>query len=164
MTESAPVVKIVSPRRALVFLGIVCMLFAAMGVVIIALAPTQEMNLIVGTLAIGFFGVGGGIALVGQLRKSVPLRADDEGLRLGGGGRIPWEDVDRIGATTTALGVRMRRFDTFLATVPKSAGHTAESLRAARAQTGWDLAWESRLLDRSPGDAARDLQRRRRSS
>lgn len=162
MAASTAPVRIVSPRRALIVLVIVCALFTAMGVVVLLLAPTQTLNVIVGTGAVAFFGIGGGSAFITQWRRTVPLRADDDGIALGGGGRIDWADVDRIGATTTALGIRLRRYDAFLASVPRSSGYTAESLRASRAQNaGWDLTWPTRLLDRTPGEAARDLQRRR---
>ncbi len=157
-----PVLRIVSPRRGLIVLAVVCALFAAMGVVILLLAPTKTLNVVVGTGAVGFFGVGGGWAFVSQWRRSVVVLADDEGIAFGGGGRVPWADVDRIGSTTTALGIRLRRYDALLASAPRGAGHTAESLRASRAQNaGWDLVWPARLLGRSPGEAARDLQRRR---
>jgi hypothetical protein len=162
MADSAPPVTIVSPRRGLVVLAVVCGLFAAMGIVILLLAPTQTLNVVVGTGAFAFFGIGGGSAFITQWRRTVPLRADDDGIALGGGGRIGWTDIDRIGATSTVLGIRLRRYDAFLASVPRSAGHTAETLRQSRAQnSGWDLTWPSRLLDRPPGEAARDLQRRR---
>nr|WP_274635765.1 hypothetical protein [Microbacterium bovistercoris] len=165
MTASTEPLKIVSSRRTLIIMLVVCVLFAAMGVVVLALAPTKTLNLIVGVGAIGFFGVGGGIAFAQQWRRSVAIVADDDGLRLGAGGRIPWADVDRIGSTSTMLGVRLRRYDTFLASLPRATEHTTESLRASRAQNaGWDLTWANRLLDRPPGEAARDLQRRRPAS
>lgn len=162
MAEPSSPVVIVSPRRALIALIVVCVLFTAMGAVILALAPTKPLNLIVGTLAVGFFGVGGGISIVSQWRRSVVLKADDDGIRLGGGGTIPWADVDRVGATSTGLGVRLRRYDTLLRTAPRSAGHTAQSLRESRTRNaGWDLTWAAKLLDRPAGEAARDIQRRR---
>jgi len=162
VADSPDVLKIVSPRRSLVFLLVVCVLFTAMGVVILALAPTKTLNLIVGVAAIGFFGVGGGYSLVRQWRRSTVLVADDEGIRVTGAGRIPWADVDRIGVTSEGLGVRLRRYDAFLASTPARGEHSATSLRAARTRnSGYDLLFAERLLGRTAGEAARDLQRRR---
>lgn len=156
-TAPSPAVRIVSPRRTLVALIFACALFTAMGVVVYALGPTKTLNTVVGIAAIGFFGVGGGYALLGQWRRSVVLRADADGIRLGSGGSIPWRDVDRIGANASAFGIRLRRYETLLATTRPST-HTAQSLRASRARDGWDLVWDARLLDRAPALAARDLE------
>lgn len=165
MTDPLPVLKIISPRRNLVVIAVVCALFTAMGIVVLMLAPTKTTNLVVGTLAVGFFGVGGGWSLATQWRRSVLLRADDRGIHLGAGGDIPWGDIERIGSTQTALGIRLRRYDAFLGTVPRGTEHTPQTLRASRsANAGWDLLWERRLLDRTPGEAARDLQRRRHAA
>lgn len=162
VTDRTPEVKIISPRRTIIVMIVVCAFFTAMGIVILALAPTKTTNLVVGTLAVGFFGVGGGWSFTSQWRRTTLLRTDDAGIRLGDGSRVPWSDVERIGNTQTALGIRLRRYDTFLRTAPKSAGHTAQTLRASRSRnSGWDLMWEGRLLDRTPGEAARDLQRAR---
>jgi len=164
VSDSADVFKIVSPRRNLVFLLVICVLFTAMGVVILTLAPTKTLNLIVGIAAIGFFGVGGGVSLVGQWRRATVLVADDEGIRITGAGRMPWADVDRIGVTSTGLGIRLRRYDAFLSSSPARTEHTAATLRAARTQnSGYDLVFAERLLGRPAGEAARDLQRRRPS-
>ncbi|QAY61558.1 hypothetical protein ET475_17355 [Microbacterium protaetiae] len=162
MADSADALTIVSSRRNLVVLLVICVLFTAMGIVVLALAPTKTLNLVVGIAAIGFFGFGGGVSLIGQWRRSVVLVADDSGIRITGAGRIPWADVDRIGATGEGLGIRLRRYDTFLSTAPAKAEHTAATLRAGRTQhAGYDLVFAERFLDRSPGEAARDLQRRR---
>jgi len=165
VADSPDVLKFVSSRRNLIFLLVICVLFAAMGVVILALAPTKTLNLIVGVAAIGFFGVGGGYSLLRQWRRSTVLVADDEGIRITGAGRIPWADVDRIGVTSEGLGIRLRRYDAFLATCPAGTEHTATTLRAARTRnSGYDLLFVERLLGRSAGEAARDLQRRRPSA
>lgn len=160
MAASDLPLRIVSPRRTLIVLGVVCGVFAAMGVVVLTLAPTHTLNLIVGIAAIGFFGVGGGYAVVTQLRKSLVLEADAAGIRIPRAGDIPWADVDRIGSDAAQLGIRLRRYDA-LADAP-TAEYGAAALRASRAQNGgWDLAWPTRLLDRPPAEAARELQRLR---
>lgn len=165
MPDSTPPLVLITPRRSLVVLAIVCAVFAAMGVVILVLAPTATLNVVVGTGAIAFFGIGGGIAFVTQWRRTHLITADDSGIRLGEGGRIAWQDVDRIGSTADGLGIRLRRYDGFLASVPRGSDHSTESLRASRAKNaGWDLLLPARLLDRTPGEAARDLQRRRPSA
>jgi hypothetical protein len=163
MPESAPPLRIVSPRRSIIVIAVVCAVFTVMGIVVFALAPTATLNLIVGIGAIGFFGVGGGVSFVTQWRRSVLLRADDDGIHVTAGGDIPWRDVDRIGSTSDGLGVRLRRYDAYLAGA--GGGRTAAELRAGRAQNGgWDILWPTRLLDRPPGEAARDLERRRPQS
>lgn len=156
---STPPVPIVSPRGRLVALAVVCALFAAMGVVILLLAPTETLNLIVGVAAIAFFGVGGGISLVTQWRRSRIIVADDEGVHITGVGTAPWADVERFGSDSTHLGLRLRRSSALLDGSPGE--HTAESLRATRARTGWDLTWPATALDRSPAEAAAALQARR---
>ncbi|UUT35220.1 hypothetical protein [Microbacterium elymi] len=165
MTASTEPLKIVSSRRTLIIMLVVCVLFAAMGVVVLALAPTKTLNLIVGVGAIGFFGVGGGIAFAQQWRRK---RGDRRGRRRAATGRRRAHSVGGRGPDRLHLddaGVRLRRYDTFLASLPRATEHTTESLRASRAQnTGWDLTWANRLLDRPPGEAARDLQRRRPAS
>ncbi len=159
MPESAPALRIISPRRNRIILGVVCLGFTVMGAVVFATDPTATLNLIDGVAVVGFFGVGGGIAFVTQWRRSVLLRADDDGIRVTGAAVIPWRDVDRFGSTTTQLGIRLRRYDAYLAV---NRGESAASMRAARKQNGgWDLAWPARLLDRTPAEAVRDLERRR---
>jgi hypothetical protein len=165
MPDSAPPVKIISPRRSLIVLLVLCMVFTALGVVILVLAPTKTLNALVGTGSIAFFGIGGGIAFVTQWRRTHVITADQDGIRLGEGGRIAWQDVDRIGSTSQLLGIRLRRYEDFLDSTPRNAGHSAATLRESRARNaGWDLVWPQRLLDRTPGEAARDLQRCRPST
>jgi len=161
MASDVAPLTIITPRRKLVFLAVVSALFAAMGVVVVVLAPTKPLNLIVGLGAFGFFGVGGGFALTKQWRRSLVLRAGDTGIQIGRGPLVPWKDVDRVGSNATVFGIRLRRYDSLL-----SAGHagipSGEEMRANRKQPGgWDLVWPARVLDRSPGDAARDVLRRR---
>lgn len=156
---STPPVAIVSPRGRLIALAVVCALFAAMGVVILLLAPTETLNLIVGVAAAAFFGIGGGISIVTQWRRSRIIVADDDGVHLAGVGTAPWQDVDRFGSDSTHLGLRLRRTGALLEGAPDE--HTAESLRATRSRTGWDLTWPATALDRSPAEAAAALQARR---
>lgn len=152
--------KIISPRRKLIGLAIVCGIFAAMGVLIVVISPTTTLNLIAGVGAAGFFGVGGGIAVVTQWRRSVLLRADDVGIHVIGVGSVPWDDIDRIGGTAAALGIRLRRYDNLLKGAP--ATYTPATLRATRASGGgWDLTWPANILDRTPREAAADLLARR---
>ncbi|HKT57925.1 MAG TPA: hypothetical protein VJR25_14265 [Microbacterium sp.] len=164
MPESAPALVVITPRGKLVFLAVVTALFAVMGIVVVVLAPTKTLNLIVGVAAIGFFGVGGGYAITKQWRRSLVLRADDTGIRVGHGPLVPWSDIDRVGSNSAVFGIRLRRYDSL-----HSAGHagvpSAAEMRANRKQPGgWDLVWPARVLDRFPGDAARDVLRRRPAS
>lgn len=140
-------------------MAVLCAVFAIMGVLILLLAPTQTLNLIIGIAAVGFFGVGGGISVVTQWRRSRLLVADDDGVRVQGVGTAPWADIDRFGADATHLGLRMRRTAALLAEAP--ADVTPEALRATRSRTGWDLTWPATLLDRTPREAAAALQARR---
>ncbi len=159
MSEPRPTVTVISPRGRLVFLAIVCAVVAAAGVVTFAVDPTEVVNVVVGIGVFGFFGIGGGIAIVSLWRRSTLFRADDDGIRIAEIGLVPWSDIDRIGSTSTHLGIRLRRYD---AVVSGGGGHTPESLRAHRAASGgWDLTWPANLLDRTPGRAAADLDARR---
>lgn len=154
-----PPVTIVTPRGKLIALAVVCAVFTAMGAIVLAVNPTATLNLIVGVAAMAFFGLGGGFSVVSQWRRSTVVVADDAGLRIRGAGTIAWEDVDRIGANATTLGIRLRNAAAFAERAP--ALYTPESLRATRAATGWDLTWPSTLLDRPARDAATALQARR---
>jgi hypothetical protein len=156
---AAPPVSIVSPRGRLVALAVVCALFAAMGVVVLLLAPTETLNLIVGVAAAAFFGIGGGISIATQWRRSRILVADDEGVHVTGVGMAPWADVERFGADATHLGLRLRRSGALLDGAP--AEYTPESLRETRTRTGWDLTWPATQLDRAPSEAAAVLWARR---
>jgi hypothetical protein len=161
MADTVPPLVLITPRRKLIFLAVVSALFAAMGIVVVVLAPTKPLNLIVGVGAFGFFGVGGGYALTRQWRRTLVLRADESGIRIGRGPLVPWKDVDRVGSNSSVFGIRLRRYDSV-----HSAGFagipSAEKMRANRKQPGgWDLVWPARVLDRSPGDAAREVLRRR---
>jgi len=150
---------IVTPRGKLVGLAVVCAVFTAMGAIVLAVHPTATLNLIVGVGAMAFFGIGGGASIVSQWRRSTVLVADDDGIRVRGAGTIAWADVDRIGSNASLLGIRLRGTAGFLAGAPKE--HTAESLRATRTATGWDLTWPAALLGRPPREAATALQGRR---
>ena len=156
---STPPVTIITPRGKLIALAVVCALFAVMGVIVLAVNPTATLNLIVGVGAIAFFGLGGGISVVSQWRRSTVVVADDTGLRIRGAGTVAWADVDRIGADATTLGIRLRNAAAFAERAP--ATYTAESLRSSRAATGWDITWPSAVLDRPARDAAAALQARR---
>jgi len=156
---SAPPVRIITPRGKLIALAVLCALFAAMGVVILLLAPTETLNLIVGVGAVAFFGIGGGFSLLSQWRRSTVLVADDAGLHVRGVGDVAWSDVHRIGADGSTLGVRLRNAAAFAQAAPPP--YTPETLRATRASTGWDLTWPQAVLDRPPRQAAADLEARR---
>jgi hypothetical protein len=160
MPDASSSLRIVSPRRNLIIIAVLCALFTAMGVVILLLGPTRTLNVVVGAAAIGLFGLGGGYAIFSQLRRSVLLTADEDGLRITGAGAVPWADVDRIGSTPTGLGIRLRRYDAYLAGV-RGAQSPAELRAARKANDGWDVLWPPRLLDRSPAEAARALERLR---
>ena len=156
---SSPPVTIVTPRGKLVALAIVCAVFAVMGAIVLIVDPTATLNLIVGVGALAFFGLGGGLSVVSQWRRSTVLVADDDGIHVRGSGTVAWAEVDRIGADATTLGLRLRHPAAFAEQA--SAENSADALRARRAATGWDLTWTAPLLDRPPRDAASALQARR---
>ncbi len=156
---SAPPVRIITPRRRLIGLAVVCAVFTVMGAIVLAVNPTATLNLIVGVAAIAFFGLGGGISVVTQWRRSVLIVADDSGLHVRGVGTAPWADVDRIGADASTLGIRLRSSAALLEGTRSA--DTPESLRQNRRTTGWDLSWGSNLLDRPPREAAAALEERR---
>lgn len=158
MSTSAPPVRIVTPRGRLIALAIVCVVIAAMGVVVYLVNPQEPLNIIIGAAAVGVFGIGGGVSLVGQFRRSTLLSADDEGVRIEGRVTVPWAAIDRIGTAGSALGIRLR--DPRAVTDAARGLYTAESLRAARAETGWDLTFDERLLGRPAREAVAALRAR----
>jgi hypothetical protein len=158
VSTTAPPVRIVTPRGRLITLAVLCAIITVLGVIVYVVNPTEPLNIILGAAAVGVFGVGGGFSLIGQFRRSTLLRADEEGVRIEGRVWLPWKDIDRIGATPSALGIRLRRYDSLIEAAP--ATYSAESLRATRADGGWDLVWDERLLDRPPREAAAALRAR----
>jgi len=158
MTD-APPVTIITPRGKLVVLAVVCAVFAAIGVVVYAVSPETVLNLVVGVGVVGFFGIGGGFSLLSLWRRSAILRADDDGIRVESRATVPWADVDRIGSTSSHLGIRLRRYDALASDGRPE--HAADALRTNRSVSGWDLTWPANLLDRSPAEAAAALSGRR---
>jgi hypothetical protein len=161
---SAPPVAIVTPRGKLIGLAVVCALFTAMGAVVLAVNPTETLNLVVGVAAMAFFGLGGGFSLASQWRRSTILSADDAGVHVRGASRradvtLAWADVERFGADTTHLGLRLRDPAVLVAADPEA--YARDALRATRSRTGWDLTWPAPVLGRSPKEAASVLQARR---
>jgi hypothetical protein len=160
VSDDTSTVRFVTPRGRLVVLGAVCLLATALGAVIMLLNQDNLIALVIGAAAVGIFGLGGAISLLGQLRHSTVLRADGNGIRIARLGTVPWADVDRIGTTPRGeLGLRLRRPDAVLAN-PRS-GTDAATLRATRATSGgYDLTFGARELGVPAADAARALRTR----
>lgn len=138
----------------------VCSLFAAMGVVTVALSPETMLNLIIGVAAVGFFGIGGGISLISLWRRSLLLEADADGIRFSHRTLIEWSGVERVGSTSSQLGIRLRNPDSLIAQDPR--GFSRDELRENRRSSGgWDLVFADNLLDRSPADAAAAINAQR---
>nr|WP_279588548.1 STM3941 family protein [Microbacterium endophyticum] len=157
---SAKSLRIITPRGKLVIIAVVCSLFAATGIVTVALSPETMLNLIVGVAAVGFFGVGGGISLISLWRRSLILEADAEGIRFSHRTLIEWKGVERVGTTSTQLGIRLRNPDALIAQDPR--GFSREELRETRRSSGgWDLVFAENLLDRTPSDAAAAINAQR---
>lgn len=160
MSEDTSSIRFVTPRGRLVVVGAVCLAAAALGVAVVLLNGENILALVAGAAAIGIFGIGGGISIIGQLRNSTILRADADGIRIARVGEAPWSDVDRIGTTARGeLGLRFRRTSSLLAAAPK--GTDAESLRITRGTSGgYDLVFTERDLGTAPAEAARMLRAR----
>ena len=160
MSEDTSSIRFVTPRGRLVALAVVCVAAAALGVAVVLLNGDNILALVAGAAAIGIFGIGGGISIIGQLRNSTILRADADGIRVARVGSAPWADVDRIGTTARGeLGVRFRRTDALLAGA--RAGTDTESLRVTRGTSGgYDLIFTERDLGIAPAEAARKLRAR----
>jgi hypothetical protein len=141
-------------------LGVICLAAAGLGVAVVLLNGDNILALVAGAAAIGIFGIGGSISIIGQLRHSTILRADADGIRVARIGSAPWADVDRIGTTARGeLGVRFRRTNALLSQAP--ARTNAESLRATRGTSGgYDLVFTERELGVTPAEAARKLRAR----
>ena len=157
---SEDTIRFVAPRGRLIALGVVCLAAAALGVVVVLLNGDNILALVAGAAAVGIFGIGGSISIIGQLRNSTTLRADADGIRVARVGSAPWADVDRIGTTPRGeLGLRFRRTDALLATA--ASGTDAQSLRVTRGTSGgYDLVFTERDLGIAPAEAARKLRAR----
>jgi len=161
VSSPVPPVRIVTPRGRLVTLAVICLIIAALGVIVYLVNPQEPLNIILGAAAVGVFGIGGGFSLVGQFRRSTLLTADAEGIRIEGRVTVPWSAIERIGTTQTAVGIRLR--DPKAVTDAAPGVYTVEDLKARRAATGWDLTFDERLLGRPPREAAAALRARQPS-
>ncbi|MGJ3509582.1 STM3941 family protein [Enemella sp. A6] len=69
------------------------------------------LNKLIGVVAILFFGVGGVFALIRMRKAGMTFTADEQGLRPGNGGFVPWENIGHIGVSmaggTKSLGVEI---------------------------------------------------------
>ncbi|TDN93131.1 hypothetical protein [Microbacterium sp. BK668] len=160
MTSPVPPVRIVTPRGRLIALAVVCVVIAVLGVIVYLVNPQEPLNIILAGAAVGVFGIGGGVSLVGQFRRSTVLEADDEGIRIERKVSVPWSAIDRIGTTQTAVGIRFR--DPKAVTDAAPGVYTLDGLKANRAATGWDLTFAERLLGRPPREVAAALRARQR--
>jgi hypothetical protein len=160
VSDDTSSIRFVTPRGRLIVLGAVCLAAAGLGVAVVLLNGDNILALIAGAAAIGIFGIGGGISIIGQLLHSTILRADADGIRVARVGSAPWADVDRIGTTPRGeLGLRFTRTDALLRAAP--ARTDAESLRVTRRTSGgYDLVFTERELGMAPADAARKLRAR----
>lgn len=160
MSEDTSRIRFVTPRGRLIVLGVICLAAAALGVVVVLLNGDNILALVAGAAAIGIFGIGGSISIIGQLRHATILQADADGIRVARVGSAPWADVDRIGTTARGeLGLRFRRTDALLSAAPS--GTDAESLRVTRGTSGgYDLVFTERDLGVPPAEAARQLRTR----
>jgi len=158
VSSPVPPVRIVTPRGRLIALAIVCAVIAALGVTVYLVNPQEPLNIILAAAAVGVFGIGGGVSLVGQFRRSTLLEADDEGIRIERRVTVPWTAIDRIGTTQNAVGIRLRDPKAVTDAAPNL--YTVDGLKASRAATGWDLTFEERLLGRPPREVAAALRAR----
>ena len=161
MSDDQGPLRFVTPRGRLIVIAVVCLVIAALGVVIVLLNPDEVIPLLLGVAVIGVFGVGGGISVARQFFTATVLRADDTGIRIAKIGDVPWADIERIGTTSQgALGLRFRRLDALLAN-PR-AGVDPVELRATRSVSGgYDLTFTARELGTPAADAAQALRARR---
>jgi hypothetical protein len=141
-----------------VFLAIICAVIAALGVIVYIVNPTEPLNIILAAAAVGVFGIGGGVSLIGQFRRSTVLTADDDGVTIEGRARVPWSAIDRIGTAGSDLGIRLRDPQALVDAAPGL--HSIESLREHRSATNWDLTFSERMLGRPPREVAAALRAR----
>ena len=141
-----PTVAIRSSARRLVVLGVICAAFTLLGVVLLTAGP---VGIVVGGLAILFFGVFGAVALarLSRMRDVIVLRPD--GILLPPLGLIAWKDFDAAGTGEASgvpvLGVNVGDVSEYLVSSPLR-GKLGAAMMWSRDQTGWDLTWPSSLL------------------
>lgn len=122
-----------------VLLAALCLGFTLMGVWMIA--SGGWFNILLGAVAIAFFGVGGAVAFLKQRRQGMTFTLTPEGIVVGSGGRVPWANIARIGATkvgtaargmggAAALGIQLRDVRAFVSTLTPQ--QQLAAVRAAR--------------------------------
>ncbi len=98
-----------------------CLGFTAMGLMMIASGEVLET--LVGLLAVALFGGGGVLSGLFVARRGLShLTLTPAGIEPATGGMLPWEDIEAVGTarveTTKLLGVRLKSYDRYLASVP----------------------------------------------
>ena len=114
---------VVRPRKwLLALLAAACLGFTASGVMMIA--SGEVYSILVGLFVVTFFGGGGVLAGRVVARRGLSqLTLTPAGIELTTGGLLPWEDIEAIGTArlfkNKFLGVRLKRYDGYLASVPE---------------------------------------------
>ena len=112
---------VVRPRRWLLSLVAAGRLgFTAIGLMMIA---SGKVYLVLGgLLSVAFFGGSGVLVARFVARRGLwALALTPAGIELASGGLLPWEDIEAVGTVrfqTKLLGIRLSRYDRYLASVP----------------------------------------------
>ena len=97
-----------------------CLGFTAVG--LMAIASGEVFGILVGLLGVAFFGGGGVLLALFVARRGLSqLTLTPAGIELATGGLVPWEDIEAVGTVrveTKLLGIRLNRYDRYLASVP----------------------------------------------
>jgi hypothetical protein len=113
-----------------------CVAFVAAGVFMLTTGPTV-LEAIFSVLSIVFFGGGGVLLIVKLARTKSVLILTPAGLHPISGGLVPWDDYDGVGvstvAGTTIIGIRLRSYDSYIASLtPAQATLAARAGRAGK--------------------------------
>lgn len=92
-----------------ILLAVVCLLFTLAGLAM--LFADGFMIKIMGALAIAFFGVGGAAAIIRQVRGGTTFTLTSQGIEVGTGGFVPWQNIGLIGQTSTGGGAQALGFE-----------------------------------------------------
>lgn len=131
MTPSPLERHVVRPRpRKLLLTLLGCVAFVAVGIWM--LSSGDLGGIVVGLLAVAFFGGVGVYAVVTSVRQGLAkLTLTPSGLELASGGTVPWPDVEATGVVTeptTMVWLRLRSYDRYLDSIPDGRAAKADGI------------------------------------
>lgn len=122
-----------SKGRAVLLL-VLCVIFTLAGIAMMFSGEFRTM--LMGFLAVAFFGVGGAWAMIRRFKQPVSYTLTPGGIAIGVGGFVPWQHVGHVAATKTggaaAVGIEVTDVPAYVATLtPEQQQQAFGALRMA---------------------------------